>query len=456
MYIAMLLAELLNEQNPRWRSPKTVVAPAPFRRRIYSTIRDHLSRENRAAVIVGPRQVGKTTLLLQLVDDLIDAVGISPGNVTYFDYSHPLLPAQGISADDVVRHVPPGNDERQPRFFLFDEISRSTRWDDWLKHAVDVRKGRFLVTDSAATLLREGGRESGLGRWDEYRLEVLSFDEFLGIQGRKEESAENILLRLGDVAAFERYLELGGRPEFVYADSIAVAHRRIRADIVDRAIIHDLLRSGADVERVRDLFVYLVSNSGAIFDAATRTRFFQRPGGSAADRRSLEKWLRLLEETMLVSRVDPFARSPSGRLAARSYPKLYATDHGLVAAFSGLAEPVQDPLVRGRVFEAAVFLHLRDFATHHGFDISYLRDPGGRSEIDFVVHKGTRVRAAVEVTAAKDPQDKVGPLSAAATSLKASRRIVVHGGLEQRRAGDVWLAPAPSFLLSPNEWIGGT
>jgi hypothetical protein len=60
----------------------------------------------------------------------------------------------------------------------------------------------------------------------------------------------------------------------------------------------------------------------------------------------------------------------------------------------------------------------------------------------------------VEVTAGKDPRGKVGPVAAAAGDEKARSAIVVHGGLEERREGHVWLAPAPSFLLDPAGWIG--
>jgi predicted AAA+ superfamily ATPase len=273
----------------------------------------------------------------------------------------------------------------------------------------------------------------------------------VGIQALPGEDLANALARLLD--PFERYLALGGRPEFVYAESFAEAHRRIRVDI-DRAIVRDLLRSGADVERVRELFVYLVSDSGAIFDSATRTRFFQRPGGAPADRRSLEKWVGLLEDTMLISRADRLAGGHAARLAARSYPKLYASDHGLAVAFSGLADPLSDPSVRGRAFEAVVFRHLRESAPE-GSSVSYVRDAEGRSEVDFIVHEGNRVHVAVEVTSAKDPSKKLDKLRSAGARLKANRSIVVHGGVEQRRDGDVWLAPASSFLLAPTDWIGG-
>ncbi len=403
--------------------------------------------------MVGPRQVGKTTLLLQIADDLVDKFGIAPPNVTYFDFSDDRLAVEGVSPRDVVDYAPSGLRQDQPRFFLFDEVSRGARWAQWLKHAVDAHHGRFIVTDSASTLLRQGSRESGVGRWDEYSIEALSMREFLAFQALPGEAAESTLTRLPQL--FERYLSLGGRPEHVLADSLSEARRRIRADTVDRAIGRDLIRYDVDVERVRELFVYLVTDSGAIFDAAARTRLLQRPGASPVDRRSLDKWVALLEETMLIVRLEPFARAVTGKLAGRSYPKLYASDHGLVVAFSGIAEPLEDFDVRGRALEAVVFRHLRGCVEHTDLALSYARDRRGTAEVDFVVHDGPGVHALVEVTGGKDPRKKLEQVSAASRDLKARRSIVVHGGLEERREGTVWLAPAPSFLLATSDWIGG-
>jgi predicted AAA+ superfamily ATPase len=414
----------------------------------------HLSgTRRRAAVLLGPRQVGKTTLLLQLADDLVGEVGVAPANVTYFDFSDDRLPAEGISPRDIVDFAPLGVRQDQPRFFLFDEVGRGARWAQWLKHAVDAHQGSFLVTDSASTLLFQGGRESGLGRWDEYRIEGLSLREYLAFQALPGELPGATMRRLP--SPFERYMSFGGRPEHVLAESLTEVRRRTRADTVDRAIGRDLLRYDVDLERIRELFVYLVTDSGAIFDAGARARLLQRPDATPVDRRSLGKWIALLEETMLIVRLDPFARAATGKLAGRAHPKLYASDHGLVVAFSGVADPLEDPAVRGRVLEAAVFRHLREHVETTDEALSYSRDRRGLAEVDFVVHRGQKVHALVEVTSGKDPKRKVDRLAATAQRLGARRSIIVHGGLEERREGDVWLAPAPSFLLAVPEWLGG-
>lgn len=450
----MSVSNLLHGLNPPWSDPRSRYAKDyPVRRQLQPALLEHLSTsDRRAAVLIGPRQVGKTTLLLQLADDLLERVGIAPANVTYFDFSDDRLPLGGVSPRDVVKLEPAGCRREQPRFFLFDEVSRAHRWAEWLKHAVDSREGRIVVTDSAATHLRAGSRESGLGRWDEYRIEALSYVEFVARWAAPGEQTDATLGRVPRL--FERYLSIGGRPEHVQASSVLDARRRVRIDTADRAIRRDLLRHDVDVERVRELFVYLVDDSGAIFDARARARLLARPGATPPDRRTLEKWLRLLEDAMLIARLDPFARAATARLAGRSHPKLYASDHGLVVAFSELAEPTEDPAVLGRVFEAVVFQHLREWASRRGLSLSYARDRRGSSEVDFVIHEGARVHALVEVTAGRDPSRKAEALATAAAELKARRAVVVHGGRGESSGAPVRLAPMDRFLLSPSRWLG--
>src|SRR4029079_10324184 len=101
--IGMILTDLLQDQNPWWRDG------AIRRARGYPVRRDlppkGLSRilrvdDRRAVLLLGPRQVGKTVLLLQLADDLL-AQGWPPQNLTYFDFSDERMKCE-VTAQDVV------------------------------------------------------------------------------------------------------------------------------------------------------------------------------------------------------------------------------------------------------------------------------------------------------------------------------------------------------------------
>jgi hypothetical protein len=394
-----------------------------------------LESGRRAALIVGPRQVGKTTLLLQLANELLSQ-GWPPGNLIYFDFSDDRLIDQ-LSPRSVVEATTIPRSPDLPRLFLFDEISKSANWAAWLKQAVDTTQDRFLVTDSAPSMLRGGAAESGQGRWDELPIEGLSFNEFLRIVAPGQ-APEQTLRRVPNTV--ERYLAVGGFPEHALSDDYYRVRERIRNDTRDRAIVRDLLSLGLDVDRVEKLFVYLVQDSGAIFSARTRAHDL------GADPRSVAQWVRALENICLVTPLQRHTERATARL--RSQPKIYAADHGLVAAFAPGGSVERDQTVRSQAFEAVVFRHLRDVAKLvHGELTFFRRDDD--LEADFVL-SSDQGRVVVEVIASLSPAPrKLNRLFRAAEILKTSRLVMIHGGIMDSPQGMVNSLSLARFLLTP-------
>jgi predicted AAA+ superfamily ATPase len=440
------LLDLVASQNPWWREPRARVSAAyPTRRDSQVQFSRQLLRleDRRAVALVGPRQVGKTVALLQTVDDLLD-LKWPPANLTYFDFSDPRVTTE-IVPTEVAEIAPPGLDPDPPRALLFDEISRAANWDLWLKGVVDRGGFRVGVTDSASSLLRGGGRDSGQGRWDQIRVEGLSFAEALRLMGGTREPPARIFAAHPD--HLERYLRSGGFPEHLLheVDSargrLEIA-RRLREDVVESAVYRDLARYEVAAESVKNLFVYLVEASGAIFNAAERAQELGR------DYRTVQRWLFLLEEAGLIATLPRFAVRPSRRLQGARSVKVYAADHGLVSALSSL--DVSAPEVRGRVFEAVVFRHLRELARTHQGRLSYFRVREDL-ELDFVVEVGGR-RVAVEVTSSPEVRPRMlAKVRAAAAELGAARLFFVHGGLAEAADELLVVSPLSRFLLAPEK-----
>lgn len=433
----MILSDILQDQNPWWRDGAIRRARAyPVRRELQPKILNRVFRldDRRAVLLLGPRQVGKTVLLLQIADDLLEA-GWPSQNLTYFDFSDDRL-TEKVAARDVVEVAPVGLNPEHPRVFLFDEIRQAPQWDRWLKQAVDHGRDRIVATDSAASLLRDGSRESGQGRWDEIVLEGLTLREFVRLHAMPEEGAEEALRRVPNL--HERYLALGGFPEHAQSDDFPEVRRRLRSDIAERAILRDLAGAGVDVQRVKDLFVYLARDSGSEFNAEARARDL------GADPRSVRDWSRLLNDTLMIASLDRFAEHAAAGL--RSRPKLFASDPGIVQAFA--LSPVQDSVVRARAFEAAVFRHLREAVRETGAGLSFFRHKDDL-EIDFVVQEPGR-RTGIEVTSSfRVRPDKLERLRKAGAVLGAERLLLVHGGIVEEAAEGIRAVPLPRFLLDP-------
>lgn len=384
----MNLSDILQDQNPWWRDSSTRSARTyPFRRDIQPLMLSRLlgQDQSRAMILLGPRQVGKTILLLQLADDLLSA-GWPPQSLTYFDFSDARLTAK-VPVRDIVEMQPFGFTPKYPRALLFNEICCAHGWDQWLNQSVEPSVGKIVATASAADLPK--GEGPVVGWSDEHVIEPLSFREFARLQGP----------RRVDRALAESYLANGGFPKHAGGADHTEVRRRLRSDIAERAIARDLAGLGVDVQRVKDLFVYLVQDSGAELNAESRGRDL------GADPRSVREWVRLLTDTLLIAPLERQIRHPATGLRSRS--KVYAGDPGLVTAFA--LSPTEDPGVRARVFEAAVFRHLREAAREMEGRLSYFRHKDDL-EIDFVLEFAGRT-VGIEVTSSlRVRPDKLGRL----------------------------------------------
>jgi predicted AAA+ superfamily ATPase len=293
--------------------------------------------------------------------------------------------------------------------------------------------------------MRQKGRESGVGRWDEWWLEGLTLRELAHLEGRGEE-AEAVVRR--SPGLIDRYLTLGGFPEIVlHGDSIdtGLSLRRLREAVVEKAILRDIAREVRNPEPVRALFVYLVQQSGGIWNASKRATDL------GSDERSVSQWQTLLGDTLLVTALRRYAAHAAASL--RSRPKLYAADHGLVQAFAVAAH--SDTERQARVLETAVFRHLREVErgyAHLSGSLSYYRDRRGL-EADFVLELPEN-RVVVEVTASRRVKaEKLERLRAVGDRVDAQSLVLVYGGLVSEEVEGVQVTPATRFLLDPKKAV---
>lgn len=441
------ISSVLAGLNPWWTDASArLERDRPIRRDLQREVLRSLERqgERRATVIVGPRQVGKSVLLRQTADDLLEG-GIPPLNLVHFDFDDWRLPrVPAVTPEDVLALCPVPRDTAAPRILLLDEIQRFEDWDRWLKSAVDRGLGPIVATGSAAVHIRRGLRESGYGRWNEHRLETLSLSEFLRFHARGEEDLPDTLARFPN--AFERYLALGGFPEHATATDYPEVRLLIGRHVIERAIYKDLEPLGVDAEAVATLFTYLVRESGSIFNASARGADMLK------DSRSIKGWERILEDSHLVERLPRWTTKSGASL--RAMPKVHACDHGLVVSMALGPRPNEDPVVRGRAMEAMAYRHLRSLTGHAADRIFYFRRRDGL-EADFVVllEEGTVV---LEVTAARTPKGrKIDRLREVGRILGARDLVLLHGGLMQERDGSMQILSVERFLLEPEAVLKG-
>ncbi len=398
----------MRRYNPWWSGKRRAVPD--FRRVVFHRCVELLedSRTRRAIVLNGPRRVGKSTILHQLVDHLLNG-GIDSNSILYLSLDDNVLKLASLDRLlDLYREAiqPEGRD----CVLLLDEVHYAADWDQHLKTLVDHHpEYRVVATGSASLEHTRGSADSGVGRWRTIPIPTLSFYEFLHIRGEAPEAIDpklrvSTLLRstANDRAAvahamrptlplFRHYLLVGGFPETALGDDIVECQRLLREDVVDRVLKRDIvvLFGTRKIVELEKLFLYVCLHSGVILNVSSCSSELGVP------RSTIEGHLDILRQANLLYRIPRF--QSGGKAPLKGRHKYYLVDAALRNAIllSG-PELLDDPDEMGRVVETAILRHLFAFYYRDTPTISYWQDPKTNKEVDIVL-QSPRYMIPVEV-----------------------------------------------------------
>lgn len=352
-----MLLERLAFHNPWWRTKSVSAAFLPkFKRIIFTRLYSYLGGE-RAVLLKGPRRVGKTTLLYQLIDSLIKE-NISPADICYLSFDDPLLK---VPLDEIFKIYEQYRgkklDEGRVYFFL-DEAQFLKDWEFTIKLYVDKKfPVTFFVSGSSITLLTQKS-ETLAGRTVEETLFPFSFKEYLNFFA-PHIAAENLLsgqkLFTGSLPAslapfsgdikihFENFLRRGGFPQ-LYSENEDLYNKFIKEDILDKVIFRDIV----ELYKIREpsylekLFYYLGGETSSIINITTISRML------GISREVTERYISYLERSLLYFRLPKFSKSLKESL--RSNPKGHLIDPSLGNFFGAAADQIFESAAASSLF----------------------------------------------------------------------------------------------------------
>ncbi len=366
------LLNRMRRDNPWWTKDGRPNPVKSFPKRDFFAAFFHLVRQKdirRAVVLMGPRQVGKTVMAQQAILELLKG-GIAQNHILFASLDTPLLIGQPL--EKLLRlYLENFGDEKNGGYVFFDEIQYLKDWEIHLKSLVDSYPNiKFIVTGSAAAVLKRKSQESGAGRFTDFILPPLTFREFLRFQDIKFDIPIAALN-----AAFMDYLAYGGYPEIVLSETLRQdADRYLKSDIIDKVLLRDLpsLYGITDVQEMHRLFSTLVYNTGQEVSLESLSK------NSGVSKATLKKYIEYFEGAFLINRLDRIDNNAKNFKRARTF-KIYATNPAMHSALFGAPEP-DDPKMGALVETALLSLFLRIPST---LDYKYARWKGG--EVDFVV-----------------------------------------------------------------------
>lgn len=407
------VVKVLQQYNPWWRDPQVVTQMAPPQRRLVFAEAMHILRHpslRRFVVLSGMRRVGKTTLLYQVVEALLND-GVPAQNILYVTFDNPMLKA--VSMAEVLDTYAALFSVQGERFVLFDEVQYAEDWERWLKVLYDSQPQlRLIATRSASPVLEKGSEESGAGRWSVLKVQSLSFYEYCQLVGAQTPSLEG-MPHISEMAQlskaqfvylmegfaplqqdFNRYLLVGGFPELALADDDAYAQRRLREDVVDQVIKRDVMtlfniRSPLTMEK---LLLYLCVHSTQLFNVTTALKEI---GQITAV--TLESYLQALEMANLIYIAKPLGVGSKAVLKGK--PKIFVADAAIRNAILMIDDVLSDETELGATIETTVYKHMVSYYEGSMAQLGYYRKGSGdQKEVDVVVDlpRGSRILCEVK------------------------------------------------------------
>ena len=367
----------------------------PLARRVRRLVEDRL-RHMPGVVLLGPRQVGKTTMARQIA-------ARRKAKAIYLDLERPADQRRLADADAFLR--------AQTGLVVIDEIHRAPALFHTLRGIIDDRRaagdpaGHFLLLGSAALDLMHQAAETLAGRVD--YLELAPFD---------------VTELPAPVHDLDRLWVRGGFPESLLAKS-EVASLRWRHAFIRSYLERDvpMFAPRLPAETIGRLWSMLAHAQGTMLNQS------RLASSLAVSTPAIGRYIDLLVDLLLVRRLRPWSGNVGKRLVRT--PKVYLRDSGLVHALLELDDwkAVLGHPVAGPSWEGFVIDNLIAVAGDRRTPYFYRTENG--AEIDLLFERGGTVEMAIEIKRSTAPVVSKG-FRLACDLLRPKARYVVHGGDE--------------------------
>ncbi|MGB9722240.1 MAG: ATP-binding protein [bacterium] len=416
------IKDALKENNPWWERE---FATAFKDREIYKKIQKFMPMPQMIA-LTGLRRVGKTTLLFKIIDDAIKK-GFHSRNILYFSFDD----FREIEIRDILKTYQEifEKDVRGKKYiFLFDEIQKLNNWEEQLKRIYDnYRNIKIIISGSESLFLRKKSKESLAGRLFEFKVETLTFSEFLlfkNIEYKPIGLYEDILLK-----AFNDFILTLGFPELVNVKDKEIIKKYIKESIVEKIVYRDFpqLFKIRNVTLIESLLNIFTEEPGQIIEIDTLASELR------VSRQTLSNYLSYLEESFLLRKLYNFSKSR--RKVERKLRRYYPTIVSVDLLFK------DDDLSKSRVFEWIVVQKLKSEF--------FWRDPY-KNEVDIIIPNKTPIP--IEI---KYGKVDISGLLKFMDKFKVNKGYVITYKTEEKRIAKgktVLLIPAFKFLLNANRW----
>ncbi len=319
-------------------------------------------------VMLGPRQVGKTTLIEQLLQNVTVPYLFVTADEAQSEQGNLWIDQQWERA-----RIQLNASGAQAYLLIFDEIQKIKEWSNtikknWDSDTFNKTNIKVIILGSAQMLLQKGLTESLAGRFEIIRVNHWSFAEMEAAFGLTP----------------QQFAWFGGFPGTAF---LINDEKRWKSYVNDALIETTLMKDILMMARIdkpsllRQLFDLACHYSGQILSFNKMLGQLQEAGNSS----TLQNYLHLLEGAGFVAGIPKYYQDVLHQKS--SIPKLQALNTAFIAARSvkRFGDIVMQPAEWGRVIESTIGAHLLNDAQEGGYEVYYWRERN--DEVDFILKK---------------------------------------------------------------------
>lgn len=354
----------------------------PIKRYIFSDLVDHLPKKE-ISLIVGPRQAGKTTLMLQLQDNLKKKGERTLFLSLDFEIDMPHFVTQGTLLDRIKLEF-----GKRKGYVFIDEIQRKENAGLFLKGLYDMQTPyKFIVSGSGSVELKEKVHESLAGRKRMFELQTVSPKEFINYKtGYRYEDRLNKYFQINKAESLNfliEYLNFGGYPRVILEDTLSEKLRTM--DEIYRSYIEKDIAYLLKVERIDAFGKMIRILAGQIGNIITLNEISSTVGISV---QTVKNYLAYAEKTFIIKRLTPYFKNIRKEISKS--PVIYFNDLGLRNFSIGQFGRHAMLSEMGFLFQNLVYRLLHEKIKDDGSTLHFWRTKD-RAEVDFVINRGREI-----------------------------------------------------------------
>ena len=379
------------------------------KRKEFNSIIEQLENK-RILSIIGPRRVGKSTLIYQTINYLLEEQKVDKKRILlfsgddpslFFDENDKLSDILDIYFNEILEE---NISKLESKVYIFiDEIHFIKNWQNYLKMYFDRKYNiKFVITGSSSMHLFKDANESLLGRIENIYVLPLTFNQFMNFYMTYISKAEDIQipkfdldnidncikkletiyynkdLKLKIQKILKRYMIVGGYPEYFEIKDIEVWQKELSEDIITRGIYKDILTiyNIRTPEILEKLLYYIAANNSQAFAYSSIASTF------GIDTVTIMTYLGYLKQAFLINILENYSNNIAKVI--RTNKKISVLDNGIRNSL--LKQKTVDSEIAGHIVESMVDFDFRLLCQKENYKQFYYRN-SDKEEIDLIIDR---------------------------------------------------------------------